>query len=57
MHQVDQAWRPYICMLIVGSVSDVAAVRSLLAWGWDYRVAKSLVSALLAEREVHMEGA
>ncbi len=38
VHWVDEAWRPYIRALIVGKVSNVAAIRSLLAWGWDYHV-------------------
>ena len=55
VHRIDEAWCPYIHALIVGRVSNITAMHSLLAWGWDYRVAKSLVSALLAEREVHVE--
>lgn len=55
LHRIDDTWRLYLRAIIVARQSDHAALRSLLAWGWNYRVAKSLITALLSEREVHEE--
>ena len=51
-HRIDDGWCPYVHALVVGKVTDSVAMRSLLAWGWDFRVAKSLTVAMVAKGEV-----
>lgn len=41
LHYIDNGWRPYIRTVIVARLTELEGLRCLLAWGWEFAVAKS----------------
>ena len=58
LHDVDNKWHVYLHTIVVADppLAEAAALRVLLAWGWDFRVAKSMVRALLMDGELKSKG-
>lgn len=57
LHDIDNGWRPYIHAVIVARLTESEGLRCLLAWGWEFAVAKSFVTAMRQEQEVILEAA
>ena len=58
LHDIDDKWHAYLHAVVVADppLAELAALCVLLAWGWDYRVAKSTVRALLMDGELKSQG-
>ena len=58
MHDIDDKWHAYLHAVVVADppLAEPAALRVLLAWGWDYWVTKSTVRALFTDGELKSQG-